>query len=69
MYEGVSEPRSSAAPHAFDLFTSEQEATNLAEVVEKILDPAPAKRSELIDRPRILPPGRSPVRIQIRSCS
>ncbi|KAF9652907.1 hypothetical protein BDM02DRAFT_3183249 [Thelephora ganbajun] len=34
-----------------------EEATNLAEAVEKLIDPAPAKPSELIDRPRILPPG------------
>ena len=44
-----------------DLFTPEQEAMNLADVIEKILDPTPAKPSELIDRPRILPPGRSPM--------
>lgn len=41
----------------FSQFGSDQEAINLVEVVEKILDSAPAKSSELIDRPRILPPG------------
>lgn len=61
MYKEVSELDSFAVLHTFDLFTPNQEAINLAEVVEKILDPAPAKPSELIDRPRLLPPGRSPV--------
>ena len=42
---------------------SQQEAINLTEVAEELLDPAPANPSELIDRPRILPPGRSPCTI------